>query len=119
MNCPHCDKEMVFKSGVSKKNGQPYKMYKCEPCDFIKFVNPPKAQASPGGVPASVPVVDVKLELLAMAKDIVVAEIAKGGVEAPFKRLADGFKALLRVHAHPFGEKVVEEEAEDSEPVPF
>ena len=44
-----------------------------------------------------------KTMVLSYCKDIVCAEIAKGEVKEPFKRVADGYKVLLSAYAYPFG----------------
>lgn len=103
MNCSKCGSSNVeLKSGVSKKNGREWKGYKCADCnnmDFLKTEKPKSAPVSNGHSDA------YKTMVMSYCKDIVVAEIAKGEVKEPFKRVADGYKALLTAYAHPFGKK--------------
>lgn len=36
--CPDCGADVVFKSGVSKKNGKPYKGRFCTRCKYVEFL---------------------------------------------------------------------------------
>ena len=136
MECPVCGKNMYdqAKSKFPKKPGSPD--FKCsdkeckfalnratgeyEPSQYTTGVWLPKGQKVPVTAqrtpnPAtSAPVTDhaKKEMLISYAKDIVVAEIAKGEVKEPFKRVADGFKVLMMAYTHPFGEPKAKKVAE-------
>jgi len=87
----------------------------------IKKAQPPAVSAPNRATPVSNPNSNkgnndsYKTMLLSYAKDIVVAEIAKGNVEHPFKRVADGYKALLTAYAFPFGKPKPQPEPEMGE----
>ena len=137
MQCPVCNGEMYdqAKSKFPRKPGSPD--FKCKDKECKYSLNKETGEYEPGeyttGVwlpkpkkvapipqrTANLPIVihptnqeHAKKEMLiSYAKDIVVAEIAKGEVKEPFKRVADGFKVLMRAYTHPFGQPkpVVEE----------
>lgn len=114
--CSKCGSDNTeLKSGTSKKTGKPWKGYKCQDCDNMDFVKTEKltvAAPSNGNGKSS------DAMLMAYAKDIVVAEIAKGTVKEPFKRVADGFKVLLNALNHPYSEpkKMPEVDVDESSP---
>lgn len=141
MDCPVCQGPMWDNnnSKFPKKEGAPN--YKCkdkeckyalnretgeyEPSEYVTGVWLPKVKkvAEKGTVALnkgtsqsiSKPNDSYKTMLMSYAKDIVVAEISKGEVKEPFKRMADGYKLLLTVYANPFGKKV-DAPPEDVEP---
>ena len=136
MNCPVCGGDMWdnAKGKFPKKPGAPD--FKCkdkeckfalnretgqyEPSEYTTGVWMPKDKKVPvkavsaPNKPIIAPVIDhcKKEMLISYAKDIVVAEIAKGDVKEPFKRIADGFKVLMMAYTHPFGEPKVKKVAE-------
>lgn len=104
-----CGTEMEFKSGTSKKNGKPYKMWKCPGCGEAEFIKEPKKQfngtankSESGNNTNGKPAGDARSFCMSYAKDIVVAEIAKGDIKEPFKRVADGFKLLFSAYNNPY-----------------
>lgn len=127
MQCPVCNGDMwdASKSKFPRKPGSPD--FRCKDKDCKYQLNRETGQYEPGEYTTGVwlpkatkvavkavvapktaipqPVTDhaKKEMLISYAKDIVVAEIAKGEVKEPFKRVADGFKILMMAYTHPFG----------------
>lgn len=108
MNCELCGGAM-WDNTQNKKNpkGPDFKC-KDKACGHAVWLPKPKkvenrpVSAPNKAIPA--PITEAKKEMLiSYAKDIVVAEIAKGDVKEPFKRVADGFKVLMVAYSHPFG----------------
>lgn len=125
MPCSKCGSQnTVFKKGVSKA-GKPYSGYKCQECDnmdFIREKSQPRAISAPNSATSNGASNGKSTEamILAYAKDIVVAEIAKGKVDEPFKRVSDGFRVLLNAYNHPFGApKPTPTPSQDTEEAPF
>ena len=110
MYCQKCNCEMKFvPAGVSRKTNKPYDSFwvcqnqeckatmKDNQVDNI-INNIPKTQPQVNGKP-----IDHNSMILTYAKDVVVAEIGAGkDIQEPFKRIADGFKALLVAYKYPF-----------------
>lgn len=127
MNCPVCGGPMYdqSKSKFPQNPGAPDFRCKDKECKYSlnretgeyeegeyvtavwlpKPKNVAKKAVSAPNRPISAPVTEQakKEMLISYAKDIVVAEIAKGEVKEPFKRVADGFKVLMMAYAYPFG----------------
>ena len=147
MNCPVCNGEMYdqAKSKFPRKPGSPDFKCKDKECKYTLnretgeyeqgeyttgvWLPKPKVAVKVATKPVSAPNSPIvahpvnqdhakKEMLISYAKDIVVAEIAKGEVAEPFKRVADGFKVLMMAYTHPFGQpKPKEEEEIPEEPI--
>lgn len=113
MYCLKCNSVMKFVSaGVSKKNGKPYdSFWSCQnpECKATQKNNPvdqavqQKTESRPQAPNSNNKPIDHNSMIMAYAKDVVVAEIMSGkDVTEPFKRIADGFKALLVAYKDPF-----------------
>lgn len=111
--CSKCGSDnVVMKSGISQKSGKPWKGFKCQDCDNMDFVRTQQSQGANKFV-AKGKNESYGTMILAYAKDIVVAEIGAGALpKEPFKRVCDGYKALLTAYAHPFGEPKPQAEPE-------
>ena len=118
MECPLCQGPMWNNIGRKKNPKQPD--YRCKDPECQGVIWPPRTPkvdsraVSEPNKAISTPTVNPILRkdeafrsmILSFCKDIVVAEIAKGEVKAPFARIADGYKVLLKAYHHPFGEEV-------------
>ena len=123
--CSKCGSDnMEMRNGVSKKNGQAWSGFKCIDCGNMDFIKTKKVEnraytAPNSGISKPVTEQAKKEMLISYAKDVVVAEIAKGiEVKEPFKRIADGFKVLFMAYQYPFGKPQPQEEAPIEE-MPF
>ena len=117
MECPICNGPMWDNRGKKRNPKAPDFKCKDKACDGAIW--PPRdkklVQAPVNGKTNND---SFRTMVLSYCKDIVVAEIAKGEVKEPFKRVADGYKVLLMAYNYPFGKpqpKPIEEPPIDEE----
>ena len=103
MNCKTCGQGMLYKEGISKA-GKPYRLYKCEHCDIVEFIKDSAPKVNAPAPTNGVANMSLRSQIMAYAKDIVVAKIAAGTLkEHEYQTTADGFKLLLRSVYEPYG----------------
>jgi len=107
--CSKCgSQEMEFKQGVSKKNGKPWKGYKCALCSNMDFIDDPKPatpQKSPvaagnGGFKGNSE--SIRAMCMSYAKDLVVGQIAANiPVDRPAVAIISTYRLLYKEVMNP------------------